>query len=137
MKDGAELKSLQAQDIPELMAQSANLLQILQTIVTRLDTLLAGVEAGKGNIGKLLKDEDTIDHNVVGRCLLAERSAAVVASKFAPFPGRTSPRRLMRALDGSLARSHGDVRVKGLVSAVGHVQNSCPGSGIHGPSPFP
>jgi phospholipid/cholesterol/gamma-HCH transport system substrate-binding protein len=58
MKDGAEIKSLQAQDIPELMAQSANLLQTLQTIVNRLDSLLAGVEAGKGNIGKLLKDEE-------------------------------------------------------------------------------
>ena len=29
---------------------------------------------------------------------------AVIASKFLPFPGRTSPRRLMSALDGSLAR---------------------------------
>src|SRR5664279_2831126 len=58
VKDGAEIKSLQAQDIPELMAQSANLLQTLQTIVNRLDSLLAGVEAGKGNIGKLLKDEE-------------------------------------------------------------------------------
>ena len=58
VKDGAEIKSLQAQDIPELMAQSANLLQTFQTIVNRLDSLLAGVEQGKGNIGKLLKDEE-------------------------------------------------------------------------------
>jgi phospholipid/cholesterol/gamma-HCH transport system substrate-binding protein len=58
VKDGAEIKSLQAQDIPELMAQSANLLQTFQTIVNRLDSLLAGVEAGKGNIGKLLKDDE-------------------------------------------------------------------------------
>jgi phospholipid/cholesterol/gamma-HCH transport system substrate-binding protein len=56
--DGAELPSLQAQDIPELMAQSANLLQSFQTIVGRVDSLLAGVEAGKGNIGKLIKDEE-------------------------------------------------------------------------------
>jgi phospholipid/cholesterol/gamma-HCH transport system substrate-binding protein len=56
--EGAELAAIQVQDIPELMAQSANLLQTLQTIVTRLDNLLAGVEAGKGNIGKLLKDEE-------------------------------------------------------------------------------
>ena len=58
MKDGAEIKSLQSQDIPELMAQSANLLQSFQTIVNRIDSLLAGVEQGKGNIGKLLKDEE-------------------------------------------------------------------------------
>jgi phospholipid/cholesterol/gamma-HCH transport system substrate-binding protein len=57
VKDNDELKSLDAQDIPELMAQSANLLQSLQGIVKRADSLLAGVEQGKGNIGKLLKDE--------------------------------------------------------------------------------
>jgi phospholipid/cholesterol/gamma-HCH transport system substrate-binding protein len=58
VEDGAEIKSLQARDIPELMAQSANLLSTFQTIVSRVDTLLAGVEQGKGNIGKLLKDEE-------------------------------------------------------------------------------
>jgi aryl-alcohol dehydrogenase-like predicted oxidoreductase len=41
---------------------------------------------------------------VVGECLRADRGRAVTATKFAPFPGRTSPRRLMRALDASLAR---------------------------------
>lgn len=58
VKSGDELASQQVQDIPELMAQSANLLGTFQTIVTRVDTLLAGVEAGHGNIGKLLKDEE-------------------------------------------------------------------------------
>jgi phospholipid/cholesterol/gamma-HCH transport system substrate-binding protein len=58
VKPNDELKSLQAQDIPELMGQSANLLQSLQTIIGRLDSLLAGVEAGKGNLGKLIKDEE-------------------------------------------------------------------------------
>ena len=58
VKDNAEIKSLQAQDIPELMAQAANLLQTFQSIVNRLDSLLAGIEQGKGNIGKLLKDDE-------------------------------------------------------------------------------
>lgn len=61
VEPGAELPSLQAQDIPELMAQSANVLGTLQTIVNRVDKLLAGVEAGKGNIGKLLKDEELVN----------------------------------------------------------------------------
>jgi phospholipid/cholesterol/gamma-HCH transport system substrate-binding protein len=56
--NGAELKSLQSQDIPELMAQSAKLLQSFQTIINRVDALLLGVEQGKGNIGKLIKDEE-------------------------------------------------------------------------------
>ena len=58
---GAVLPSLQGQDIPELMAQSANLLKSFQTIVNRVDNLLAGVEAGKGNIGLLLKDRELYD----------------------------------------------------------------------------
>ena len=58
VQPGSELPSLQGQDIPELMAQSANLLKQFQTIVGRVDNLLAGVEQGKGNIGLLLKDEE-------------------------------------------------------------------------------
>src|SRR5689334_14791116 len=58
IQPGSELRSQQGQDIPELMAQSANLLQSFQTIVGRVDNLLAGVEAGKGNIGLLLKDDE-------------------------------------------------------------------------------
>jgi aryl-alcohol dehydrogenase-like predicted oxidoreductase len=41
---------------------------------------------------------------VVGDCLRADPGQAVTATKFFPFPGRTSPRRLMHGLDGSLAR---------------------------------
>src|SRR3954447_3455343 len=44
VKDGDELKSQQTQDIPELMDQSAKLLASFQTIVARVDNLLAGVE---------------------------------------------------------------------------------------------
>jgi phospholipid/cholesterol/gamma-HCH transport system substrate-binding protein len=58
VQPGSELRSQVGQDIPELMAQSANLLKTFQTIVTRVDNLLAGVEAGKGNIGLLIKDDE-------------------------------------------------------------------------------
>jgi len=57
-KDGSELKSLQSQDIPELMAQMSGLLKSFQELVNRVGNLLAGVEQGKGNIGLLLKDEE-------------------------------------------------------------------------------
>ena len=33
----------------------------MQTIVDRVDNLLGGIEQGKGNIGKLLKDEELYD----------------------------------------------------------------------------
>lgn len=58
IRDGGELRSVPPQDIPELMAQSATLLETLQKIVRRVDTVLAGVERGEGNIGKLLRDEE-------------------------------------------------------------------------------
>jgi len=57
VKEGDELKPLQSQDIPELLKQMATLLSTFQTSVNRIDALLAGVEAGQGNLGKLLKDE--------------------------------------------------------------------------------
>jgi aryl-alcohol dehydrogenase-like predicted oxidoreductase len=41
---------------------------------------------------------------VVGDCLRTSPTRALTATKFFPFPGRTSPRRLMSGLDGSLAR---------------------------------
>ena len=58
VRDGSELQSMTGNDIPELMAQSANLLQSFNTIVARVDKLLAGIEAGKGNMGKFLNDEE-------------------------------------------------------------------------------
>ncbi|MFB3829675.1 MAG: MlaD family protein [Bryobacteraceae bacterium] len=58
VKPGGELRSQPPLDIPELMAASTNLLQTLQGITTRVDKMLAGVEQGRGNIGKLLKDEE-------------------------------------------------------------------------------
>ncbi len=58
VQDGAELKPLQSQDIPELLKQMAVLLNTFQTSVKRVDNLLAGVEAGQGNLGKILKDEE-------------------------------------------------------------------------------
>jgi len=58
VKAGGELRSLQTQDIPELMAQAGNLIGTLQDISKRLNAMLADIDAGKGNIGKLLKDEE-------------------------------------------------------------------------------
>ncbi|HVN07317.1 MAG TPA: MlaD family protein, partial [Bryobacteraceae bacterium] len=58
MRSGSELRSLQTQDIPELMAQSANLIATLQDISKRADAMLTDIDAGKGNLGKLLRDDE-------------------------------------------------------------------------------
>jgi phospholipid/cholesterol/gamma-HCH transport system substrate-binding protein len=57
-QDGAELQAVQSQDLPAMMAEMGNMLQSFQTIVTRVDGLLANVEAGKGNLGMFLKDDE-------------------------------------------------------------------------------
>jgi phospholipid/cholesterol/gamma-HCH transport system substrate-binding protein len=58
---GGEIASLQTQDVPEILAQASGLLGQFQTIVGRVDGLLAIVENGQGNIGKLIKDETLYD----------------------------------------------------------------------------
>jgi phospholipid/cholesterol/gamma-HCH transport system substrate-binding protein len=54
---GGEIQSLQTQDVPQILAQSSSLLAQFQTILGRADGLLAIVENGQGNIGKLIKDD--------------------------------------------------------------------------------
>ena len=58
VKDGGELKAKDTKDIPELINRAGDLLGALQVTLNRVDGLLADVEAGRGNIGKLLKDEE-------------------------------------------------------------------------------
>ncbi len=55
---GGELKSQDIQDIPQLMQQSAIILTQFQNIAGRVDGILSLVESGKGNIGKLIKDDE-------------------------------------------------------------------------------
>ncbi len=57
----AEVTSFATQDIPELLAQATGLLGQLQNVVGRVDGLLAIVESGQGNIGKLIKDDSLYD----------------------------------------------------------------------------
>ena len=54
---GGEIGSVATQDVPEILAQSSVLLAQFQTILGRVDGLLAIVENGQGNIGKLIKDD--------------------------------------------------------------------------------
>ena len=58
VQPGDEIRSVPNQDIPELMAQSASLLAQFQGLLKRADLILGDVEAGRGNIGKFLKDEE-------------------------------------------------------------------------------
>ncbi len=117
VKDGAGIRAdEQSRDIPELMAQSASLLQTFQTIVNRLDSLLAGVEAGKGNIGKLLKDEELYNRlngiATEGQNLLSDiRHGNGTASKLiyddALYQEIRSPIRRVDALLADLQAGHG------------------------------
>jgi phospholipid/cholesterol/gamma-HCH transport system substrate-binding protein len=58
VENGAELKSLQVKDIPQLVQTATAILSSFQLVVNRVDGLIQGIEAGKGNVGKLLKDDE-------------------------------------------------------------------------------
>jgi len=58
VKEGDTIQSLQVQDIPELMAQSSDILSQFQGLLGRADGILKTVESGQGNIGKLIKDDE-------------------------------------------------------------------------------
>jgi len=58
VQNNGEIRSAQVQDIPELLAESANMLLTFQNILKRVDSLVGGIEAGQGNVGKLIKDEE-------------------------------------------------------------------------------
>jgi phospholipid/cholesterol/gamma-HCH transport system substrate-binding protein len=57
IQDGGTLKSKEGQDIPELMAKAGDILGSFQAMVKRFDALLGDIEAGRGNIGKFVKDD--------------------------------------------------------------------------------
>lgn len=61
IEKNGEVKSAQVQDIPQLVQQASTILTQFQTAVGRVDNILKGVDEGKGNIGKLLKDEELYD----------------------------------------------------------------------------
>ncbi len=61
VQEGGEIAAVMSQDIPELLNQASTLLTQLQTILGRVDGLLAVVDSGKGNLGKLLKDDSLYD----------------------------------------------------------------------------
>jgi phospholipid/cholesterol/gamma-HCH transport system substrate-binding protein len=58
---GGEIASLQTNDIPQILAQASGLLYQFKGILGRVDGLLAVVDAGQGNLGKLLKDDTLYD----------------------------------------------------------------------------
>ncbi len=58
VKPGAVLPSEPSPEIEDLMRRGFTLLDSAQAVLTRLDKLAAQVEAGQGNIGKLLVDEE-------------------------------------------------------------------------------
>ncbi|HTM51072.1 MAG TPA: MlaD family protein [Bryobacteraceae bacterium] len=57
VQNGGTLNSLQGQDIPELMSRAGDVLGSFQAMTKRFDLLLADIEAGRGNVGKFIRDE--------------------------------------------------------------------------------
>lgn len=58
VQPGAEIKSAVSAELTQLFEQGSSTLSALQLTIKRLDGIISQVESGKGNIGKLLKDEE-------------------------------------------------------------------------------
>ncbi|MGH9657464.1 MAG: MlaD family protein [Bryobacteraceae bacterium] len=56
--DGGTLMAAEAIDIPELMIKAADIMGSLQLMAKKLEVILTDIEGGRGNVGKLLKDEE-------------------------------------------------------------------------------
>ena len=61
VEPNGRIPTIETQDIPEVIAQSSRVLGQFETIVGRVDGLLAIVENGQGNIGKFIKDDSLYD----------------------------------------------------------------------------
>lgn len=59
--ENGEIQATPTQGIPEILAQASGLLGQFQGILTKLDSLLTVVDEGKGNLGKLIKDDSLYD----------------------------------------------------------------------------
>jgi phospholipid/cholesterol/gamma-HCH transport system substrate-binding protein len=57
IKNGGEIKARDDRDFLEIVQSAMPLLESVQSILTRMDKIVATVEAGKGSIGKLITDE--------------------------------------------------------------------------------
>ena len=79
IRDGGTLKSLEAQDIPELMSRAGDMLGNFNLIVKRLDNMLGDIEAGQGNLGKLIKD-DKLYTDAVGAIAELKSIVATISS---------------------------------------------------------
>lgn len=61
VKDGDELPSTNAPNIPDVVRASQTSLQNLDVLVKRLDRLVADVESGKGSLGKIITDPTLVN----------------------------------------------------------------------------
>jgi len=80
VKDGSTLKSDPVSDIPELMSRAGDILGAFQQVVKRFDNMLGDIEAGRGNIGKLIKDEQLANDLIA---TVAEAKKLLSAAGFA------------------------------------------------------
>ncbi len=58
IQPGAEIKSRDDKDFMEMLRSAYPLLDSMQSILTRVDHMVAQLESGKGSIGKLLYDQE-------------------------------------------------------------------------------
>lgn len=62
VEPGGEIRSLDTREFEEVVASGYSALTALQSILTRIDAIIAQIEVGQGSIGKLLTDDELYNH---------------------------------------------------------------------------
>jgi len=107
---GGEIASVTTQDIPEILTQASGLLAQFQTILGRVDGLLAIVDSGQGNVGKFLKDDSLYDRlnavaGEVGQLVKdVKNSNGTISKVLYSDELYTDLRRLMKRTDDMMAQ---------------------------------
>jgi phospholipid/cholesterol/gamma-HCH transport system substrate-binding protein len=61
VKDGQELPTEEKPDLQDMMKAGQSMLQNVQSLINRIDRIVAGIENGEGSAGKFLKDPALFD----------------------------------------------------------------------------
>lgn len=103
VKAGSEITARDTSNFDDVIEQGNALLVQLQSILKRVDTIVAQVEVGKGSIGKLLVDED-LYNRLVGTVAEVQKLTAALNSDKGTIGKLVYSDELYTDVRGSIAR---------------------------------
>lgn len=103
VKSGGEVSSLDTREFDEVVASGYNVMVSAQGLLKRIDAIVSQVEAGKGTIGKFLRD-DEFYNRLTATIAETQKVAAAVGSGRGTIGRLLYDERLYEELRSSIAR---------------------------------